>query len=291
MKIEIEKSSGFCFGVVNAIHIAEESLKKETELFCLGDIVHNGQEIKRLKKLGLKTISREEFFRKTNSTVLIRAHGEPTETYQYAAKNNITLIDATCPVVLLLQKKIKKAYEENKQQNGQIVIFGEKGHAEVMSLNGQTGYQAIIIQDESDIREIDFSRPVTLFSQTTRPVNEFNQLAQKIRNRMNGNTPLNIHNTICSQVANRIPKLRKFAKKHDRIVFVAGKKSSNGKSLYAVCKKHNPDSYFISKPEELNPEWFTKAETVGICGATSTPQWLMEEVAESIRKIVLKNQG
>jgi 4-hydroxy-3-methylbut-2-en-1-yl diphosphate reductase len=284
MKIEIERSSGFCFGVVNAIHIAEDSLTKEKELFSLGDIVHNEQEIKRLEKLGLKTITRDAFFRKTNGTVLIRAHGEPTETYQHAAENNITLIDATCPVVLRLQKKIKKAFEQNKKQNGQIVIFGKKGHAEVIGLNGQTGYQAIIVQDESDLAQIDFSRPVTLFSQTTRPVDELIQLAQNIERRMHENIPLTFHNTICSQVASRIPKLKKFADKHDRIIFVAGKKSSNGKSLYAVCKQQNPHSYFISKPEELQPEWFQQVESVGICGATSTPQWLMEKVAETIRQ-------
>lgn len=284
MKIEIDKSSGFCFGVVNAIKIAEESLKKEGQLFCLGDIVHNGEEIHRLVKMGLITVSREEYFTLKNCSVLIRAHGEPPETYKYASENNITLIDATCPVVIKLQKKIKKAYEESKLNKGQIVIYGKKGHAEVVGLNGQTNNEAIILEGEQNLNMIDYTKPVTFFSQTTKSVHEFNRLTEKIKSELNDHVPFKINDTICRQVANRVPKLEKFVSEYELILFVSGKKSSNGRFLFETCRKKNPNTHFISTLEELKPEWLSNVKFVGICGATSTPQWLMENVADWVEK-------
>jgi 4-hydroxy-3-methylbut-2-enyl diphosphate reductase len=284
MKVEIDKNSGFCFGVVNAIKIAEGSLKEGKTLFSLGDIVHNGEEIDRLKKLGLKTITHEEYFNLSDCTVLIRAHGEPPATYEYAAKNNINLIDATCPVVLTLQKRVKKAYDELRNVNGQVIIFGKKGHAEVDGLNGQTNNEAVIVQDESDLAKIDFTRPATLFSQTTRSIDDFIKIGEEINSRMASETHLKINDTICRQVANRVPKLRNFVTHYDLILFVSGKKSSNGKFLYEVCKQKNLNTYFVSSPADLSPDWFKDASTVGICGATSTPQWLMEQVADWIKE-------
>ncbi|NQU88643.1 MAG: 4-hydroxy-3-methylbut-2-enyl diphosphate reductase [Mariniphaga sp.] len=283
MIVEIDKSSGFCFGVVNAIKIAEDSLKNENELYCLGDIVHNGEEINRLEKLGLKTISRKQYFTLKNCSVLIRAHGEPPETYQYAIKNNIALIDATCPVVLKLQKKVLKSYNENKPKKGQIVILGKKGHAEVVGLNGQTNNEAIILQTEEDLNKINYSQPVTMFSQTTQSVDEFKRLAHKIKESSDDNALVKINDTICRQVANRVPKLEKFVSRHDLVLFVSGKKSSNGKFLFEVCKQKNSNTYFVSRTKDLNKDWFKEAKSVGICGATSTPQWLMEDIAEWIK--------
>lgn len=284
MIVEIDKNSGFCFGVVNAIKIAEDSLSDERKLFCLGDIVHNGEEISRLEKLGLITISRNEYFKLENCTVLIRAHGEPPATYEYASKNNIRLIDATCPVVLKLQKRVRKAYDELKNEEGQIVILGKKGHAEVDGLNGQANGEAIIIQDKTDIDKIDFSRPATLFSQTTRSIDEFNLVSEEIKSRIENEAKLKINDTICRQVANRVPKLQSFATRFDLILFVSGKKSSNGKYLFEVCKQKNPNTNFVSNTDDLNPAWFEGISTVGICGATSTPQWLMEQVADWIKE-------
>lgn len=286
MKIEIDNNSGFCFGVVNAIKIAEKSLLNENKLFCLGDIVHNGEEINRLEKLGLKTISRDEYFSLSNCSVLIRAHGEPPETYEYARKNNINLVDATCPVVLRLQRRISGAYKENIAQNGQIVIFGKEGHAEVVGLNGQTNNNAIILQDEPDLDKIDFTKPIAMFSQTTRPVDDFNKLANKIKNKASNIESVQINDTICRQVANRGPKLREFASRHRLVLFISGKKSSNGKSLYKICKQENPNTYFVSRVSELDSAWFKNTTSVGICGATSTPQWLMEDIARWVEKTI-----
>lgn len=282
MKVEIDKNSGFCFGVVNAIKIAEDSLKEKTGLYCLGDIVHNGEEINRLEKLGLKTITRADYFKLSNCTVLIRAHGEPPETYQYAKENNIMLIDATCPVVLKLQKRVRKAFEDFKEENGQIVILGKKGHAEVDGLNGQTNNEAIIIQEKVDLDKIDFSRPATFFSQTTRSIEEFKKIAEEIKSRAGINVPVKINDTICRQVANRVPILQKFVTRYDLILFVSGKKSSNGKFLYEVCKQKNPNTFFVSNTDDLKIDWFKSVGKVGICGATSTPQWLMEHIADWI---------
>lgn len=284
MKVEIDKSSGFCFGVVNAINIAEDSLKERKTIFSLGDIVHNSEEIHRLETLGLKTITHEEYFKLADCTVLIRAHGEPPATYEYASRNNINLIDATCPVVLKLQKRVKKAYDELQDEGGQIIIFGKKGHAEVDGLNGQTNNAAVIVQDKSDLGKIDFSKPVSLFSQTTRSIDDFIKIGEEIGSKIAADAHLKINDTICRQVANRVPKLRNFVTNYGLILFVSGQKSSNGKFLYEVCKEKNPNTYFVSSIGDLNPEWFDGIGSVGICGATSTPQWLMEKVAEWIKE-------
>ena len=284
MRVEIEKKSGFCFGVVNAIKIAEESLWNSDTLYCLGDIVHNGAEIERLQKLGLNAISREDYFQLKNTKVLIRAHGEPPETYDYAAKNNIELIDATCPVVLKLQQRLKKSYIVEQQQQGQIVIFGKEGHAEVVGLNGQADNNAIIIQSMEDVEKIDFTKPITLYSQTTKSVDEFKKISEDIQKKAGNKVQVVIKDTICRQVSNRVPRLKAFVKKFDMILFVAGKKSSNGKFLYEVCSQENPNTKFISQSSELNIEWLKGINSVGICGATSTPQWLMQEVAKTVEQ-------
>lgn len=280
MKVEIDEKSGFCFGVVNAIGKAEKTLKNEQKLYCLGDIVHNGMEIKRLEAAGLESIDQEKFFTLKNCKVLLRAHGEPPATYEYARANNIELIDGTCPVVLKLQERVKKAYDEMQKVNGQIVIFGKKGHAEVVSLDGQTNNQAIIIEDETDLEQVDRNRPAYLFSQTTKSLTKFQMLAQKLQE--SSNKAVIVKDTICRQVSNRVPRMQEFASIHDVIVFVGGKKSSNARILFDVCKQTNPNSYFISAIKEIDRNWFKGKNSTGICGATSTPQWLMEEVAEKI---------
>jgi 4-hydroxy-3-methylbut-2-en-1-yl diphosphate reductase len=285
MKITIDKKSGFCFGVVNAIKMAEDELATEGTLYCLGDIVHNGAEVQRLNNSGMKTISREEYFSMKNCRVLIRAHGEPPETYNYAKENNIELIDATCPIVLNIQKKIKNSCDKLSEIDGQLVIFGKPGHAEVEGLNGQTGHKAIVIQSKEEIDKIDFSRPVVLYSQTTKPLAEFKEIADIIKQRTAGNIPVEIKDTVCRQVSNRAPHLEKFAAEHEVIVFVSGKKSSNGAVLYSTCKRINPCSYLVADANEILPEWFVGVESVGICGATSTPQWQMEEVAAHLESM------
>ena len=285
MKITIDSESGFCFGVVFAIQMAEAELDESGSLYCLGDIVHNNMEVERLSRKGLKIINHEQLKELRDCKVLIRAHGEPPETYQIAIKNNIELIDASCPVVLKLQNRVRSSFEEIGKHNGQVVIYGETGHAEVNGLVGQTGGEAIIITGESDLHKIDFSRPVYLFSQTTKSTEGFEKIRSVIEQRVRevrGNVETEdfiANDTICRQVSNREPQLEKFAARHDVIIFVSGKKSSNGKALYGVCKAVNPDTYFVSEVAEIQPEWFQKAETVGICGATSTPMWLMEDVA------------
>lgn len=283
MIVEIDKGSGFCFGVINAIKAAEDKLKNLDLLYCLGDIVHNGMEVQRLENLGLKSISKEEYFTLKNCNVLIRAHGEPPETYEYAKANNIKLVDATCPVVLTLQRKIKKSYQKQVKQNGQLVIFGKKGHAEVVGLNGQTDYNAIVLESINDIDKIDTSRPVSLYSQTTRRIEDFHEIAIQVQDKIQSGIPVNINDTICRQVSNRVPNLKKFVKRFDIILFVAGQKSSNGQYLYTICKEANPLTYRISQLDEIDKNWFNKnIKSVGICGATSTPQWLMEEVEQWI---------
>lgn len=284
MIIEIDQKSGFCFGVVNAIGKAEEALKGEDMLYSLGHIVHNELEVKRLHELGLQTINQEEFFKLKDCKVLIRAHGEPPSTYEYARKNNISLIDATCPVVLKLQQRVKKAAETMKNENGQLVIFGHLGHAEVAGLAGQTNHEAIIIDHPADYRKLDPSRPVIVFSQTTKSVDDFRKLTQNIRDQSQSGQ-VETHDTICRQVSNRMSHLHKFAARFEVIIFAGGRQSSNAQVLFDVCKKQNERSYFVSSPEEVKSEWFSGVETVGICGATSTPQWLMEKVAEKIRQI------
>ena len=287
MKVEIDASSGFCFGVVYAIKKAEEELEHHGKLYCLGDIVHNNLEVERLKSLGLLTIDHDEFKKLKDCSVLIRAHGEPPETYEIAKRNNITLLDATCPVVLRLQHRIKLGSEEMKPIDGQIVIYGKEGHAEVNGLVGQTKGKAIVVGTINEIEKIDFSKPVTIFSQTTRNNEGYIEVINEIKRRMEeyGSPVLNSHNTICRQVSSRREELRKFSKAHDVIIFVSGKKSSNGKVLYNVCLNENPRTYFVSELTELDKSWFKKEDEVGICGATSTPRWLMEKIAEEIRLI------
>ncbi len=286
MKVTIDDNSGFCFGVVYAIQMAEDELSDSGQLYCLGDIVHNDIEVKRLTDKGLKIINHEDLQHLHDCTVLIRAHGEPPETYLTALKNNIQLLDASCPVVLKLQNRVKVAYDKNSSDKAQIVIYGIPGHAEVNGLMGQTNKEAIIITTENDLEKIDFTKPIILFSQTTKSTDKFYQIKELIEQRAAavGNTSVLSNDTICRQVSNREPQLEKFSQKHDVIIFVGGKKSSNGKVLYQVCKNANAKSFFISSIEELQDEWFANCESVGICGATSTPMWLMEEVADTIRK-------
>ena len=290
MNIEIDSNSGFCFGVVKAIEIAEKELKKSNSLYCLGDIVHNDAEVKRLKEKGLKTISHNEFKTLKNTKVLLRAHGEPPETYEIAKQNNIELIDASCPIVLNLQKKIDKAYHDFSSTTGQIVIFGKEGHAEVIGLLGHTGNRGIVISEEKDLDKIDFSKPINIFSQTTKSRNSYHNIIEKIKERMLkevGNDEINfiINDSTCRAVSNRDVFLKDFAKIHDIIIFVSGRKSSNGKVLYEVCKNQNDRSYFVSETEELRKEWFKESNSVGICGATSTPTWLMKKVKNAIENL------
>ena len=290
MKIEIDNNSGFCFGVMRATTTAETELTKQQPLYCLGDIVHNGQEVERLTRLGLITIDHAQLAQLHDVRVLLRAHGEPPHTYELAQKNNITIIDATCPVVLKLQQKIKQAYI--KHPEAQIVIYGKIGHAEVIGLEGQTDGNAIVIEDENDINKIDFNHPIILFSQTTKSIEGFNQLVEVIKAKFSQNnsqlstldsqlengTHFEYHDTICRNVANRIPNIRSFATKFNIVLFVAGAKSSNGKVLFNECLSVNPHTYLVSSPEQIDSKWFDGAESVGICGATSTPKWLMEAI-------------
>ncbi len=289
MNVTIDKYSGFCFGVIHAIEMAERKLEKHGQLYCLGDIVHNGMEVKRLSGKGLKIITHEEFKQLHNCNVLIRAHGEPPETYNIAIKNNITLIDASCPIVLKLQSKIRKGYEEMIQKNGQIVIYGKLGHAEVNGLVGQTDNTAIIVDKNEDIEQIDFTRPIRLYSQTTKSIDGLARIIKKINYRIkesnNGKEIDFVSNdTICRQVSNRSTQLKEFSHNFEVIIFVSGKKSSNGMFLYNLCKSVNPRTYLVAEPSEINKEWFATVKNVGICGATSTPMWLMEEIARIIKE-------
>ena len=273
--IEIDQHSGFCFGVVYAIEMAEDRLRETGELYCLGDIVHNDKEVERLEALGLKVIDHDRLRALRNATVLIRAHGEPPETYRIAMENNLELIDASCPVVLKLQNRIRQAHDEDRQ----IVILGKKGHAEVNGLVGQTQQQAIVVSSLEEAEALEVEGPVSLFSQTTKSTQLLYQLKEKMAEKFEDFT---FNDTICRQVSNREPELRKFSEKHDVIVFVSGKKSSNGKALYGTCQAVNPRSYFISDVDELQLDWLMGASSIGICGATSTPMWLMEQVATFI---------
>ncbi len=289
MQIEIDEKSGYCFGVEFAIQMAEDEIAEGKELYCLGDIVHNTMEVERLFEKGLRTISREELKNLKDHKVLIRAHGEPPETYQIALENNIELIDASCPVVLKLQNRVKKAYDLAKKKEGQLVIYGQLGHAEVIGLTGQTKNEAIIVMGDDDLKKIDFEKPITLFSQTTKSTKGFYRLKSLIEERIQNSEQLSIedfnaHDSICRQVSNREPNMEKFAKKHDVILFVAGKKSSNGQALYQVCLTHNERSYFIESEKDLDSSWISSEDSIGICGATSTPNWLMEQVASFLRK-------
>jgi 4-hydroxy-3-methylbut-2-enyl diphosphate reductase len=283
MKVEIDKNSGFCFGVTRAIKTVEETLKKGGHLYCLGDIVHNSEEVNRLEGIGLETIDYEKYFTLKNCKVLLRAHGEPPSTYEYARENQIELIDATCPIVLTLQKRIRQAWMKMQEKHGQVVIYGKKGHAEVTGLSGQIHDHAIIVENEEDLDRIDMKKPSVLFSQTTKAPDDFKQVADMLKSRSKGKTEVN--DTICRQVSNRGPLLKSFAARYDVIIFVGGKKSSNARYLFEVCRQVNPDSYFIAAPEELDKIWFSGQNSVGVCGATSTPQWLLEKVAACILQI------
>ena len=290
MRVEIDNNSGFCFGVVNAIQLAEKELSQNEKLYCLGDIVHNSAEVERLKNKGLVTIGHEQLKTLNNCKVLLRAHGEPPETYEIAIKNNIQLIDASCPVVLKLQNNIKLGFDAILRKGGQIVIYGKEGHAEVNGLVGQTNGKAIVIGSADDLHKIDFTKPVNLFSQTTKSIEGFYAIQEEIKNRMiaaQGTEDIEFiaNDTICRQVSHRQPQLREFVKKHDIVIFVSGKKSSNGKMLYQVCKEENPNTHFVSDTDELQAEWFINARSVGVCGATSTPRWLMEEIAHKINQL------
>jgi 4-hydroxy-3-methylbut-2-enyl diphosphate reductase len=283
--IEIDEDSGFCFGVVNAIKKAEEELDEKGGLYCLGDIVHNSDEVERLAKKGLKIIDHDDLSKLTNTKVLLRAHGEPPATYKVAAANNVEILDATCPVVLALQKRILKAWTENPK--AQIVIYGKKGHAEVNGLVGQTQGEAIVIEHEDEIENIDYSKPIYLFSQTTKSIEGFKKLVDEIKSRMDEGVDFVYYDTICRQVANRMDNIKKFAREHDLVFFVSGKKSSNGKVLFEECKKQNANTYFVSSADEVDANVLAdKPKLIGICGATSTPKWQMQEVKDKLKNII-----
>ena len=280
MLIEIDEHSGFCFGVTTAITKAEEQLASSNTLYCLGDIVHNGMECDRLLTMGLRTINHEQLADLHNTKVLLRAHGEPPSTYTVAESNGIDIIDATCPVVLQLQRRIKQQYAQNP--NAQIVIFGKPGHAEVLGLVGQTEGNAIVVADFEDVKKLNFSKDIYLYSQTTKSVDEFHRIIDYIQEHISTDCVFKSFDTICRQVANRMPNIQEFAKRHDVILFVCGRKSSNGKVLFNACKQVNKNSYLVEGPEEINHEWLKDVNSVGICGATSTPKWLMERCAKAI---------
>ncbi|MBN2746280.1 MAG: 4-hydroxy-3-methylbut-2-enyl diphosphate reductase [Bacteroidales bacterium] len=294
MQINIDTNSGFCFGVVNAIETAERYLENHDELYCLGDIVHNNMEVERLEKMGLKTITHDDLAQMKNATVLLRAHGEPPSTYETAVKNNITLVDASCPVVLRLQNRVLKGWENIRKMNGQLVIYGKEGHAEVLGLDGQTDGNAIVIGSPADLDKIDFTRPIELFTQTTKGKEGFTAIIQAIEQRIEAEgteIPFIVNDSLCGAVSNRAPQMREFSAKNDVIIFVSGQKSSNGKYLYSVCQEINKQSYFVSSPDEISPNWFSPETTsVGVCGATSTPMWLMENVAKKVEEITTAKQ-
>ena len=315
MTIEIDSGSGFCFGVTTAIKKAEEELAKGSTLYCLGDIVHNGMECERLKQMGLVTINHDDMARLHNVKVLLRAHGEPPATYELARRNNIEIIDATCPVVLQLQKRIKKQYlsryevqgtrcenssEMEKDAQGdlaprtshlvpridsQIVIFGKRGHAEVLGLVGQTEGKAIVIENFEEVERLDFTRDIYLYSQTTKSLDELHRIIEYIQQHISPAATFRSFDTICRSVANRMPNISQFASRHDLILFVCGRKSSNGKVLYNECRRINPNTYLIEGPNEIDPSWLNDVETIGICGATSTPKWLMEQCRDAIEAL------
>jgi len=290
MKVTIDKYSGFCFGVVYAIQMAEDILEKEDQLYCLGDIVHNNKEVDRLNDMGLRIINHDDLKDISDCKVLIRAHGEPPETYAIALENNIQLLDASCPVVLKLQHQIKEGYEDIKEIDGQVVIFGKEGHAEVTGLLGQTKNEAIIVTTIQDLEKVDFSKSIYIYSQTTKSPKAYkvisDVIAERVKLAAGENVKYIVHDTLCRQVSGREPQLKQFSKDNEVIVFVSGQKSSNGKMLYQSCKEENDNSYFISDEDEINSDWFNGIDSVGICGATSTPRWLMEDVQNTIENIV-----
>ncbi len=290
IRVEIDNGSGFCFGVTTAIKKAEDELVQGGTLYCLGDIVHNGIECERLREMGLITINHEQMRELHDVKVLLRAHGEPPETYELARRNNIEILDATCPVVLQLQKRIKKQYDSNTshatdaKSAAQIVIFGKKGHAEVLGLVGQTQSSAIVIESFDEVKRLDFSRDIFLYSQTTKSLDEFHRIIDYIQSHIASDATFKSFDTICRSVANRMPNISSFATKHDLILFVCGRKSSNGKVLFNECLRVNANTHLIEAPQEIQPEWLEGIDTVGICGATSTPRWLMEQCRDAILK-------
>jgi 4-hydroxy-3-methylbut-2-enyl diphosphate reductase len=288
VKIEIDSESGFCFGVVKAIHKAEEELGHGNPLYCLGDIVHNSREVERLKSNGLQTIEHDAFANLHGARVLLRAHGEPPSTYTTARENNIEIIDATCPVVLHLQKRIQQQYNELKENPSgqQIVIYGKNGHAEVLGLVGQTEGHAIVIEDMDDVKKLDFSKDIYLYSQTTMSLAEFRLIVDYITRHISPQAHFESFDTICRQVANRIPNIRKFASSHDLIFFVSGKKSSNGKMLFKECLQVNPNSHFIDNKNDIDLSLLNGVSSIGICGATSTPKWSMEEISDFLQSVI-----
>ena len=283
IQVEIDSASGFCHGVVTAIQKAEEELRQGGMLYCLGDIVHNNREVERLTELGLITIDHEQLSQLHDAKVLLRAHGEPPQTYEIAAKNHIQIIDATCPVVLSIQRRIKKEYDK-QEPDTQIVIYGKNGHAEVLGLVGQTQGQAIVIEHMEEAKQLDFSKSIRLYSQTTKSLDEFRKIVDYIQQHISPDATFEYYDTICRQVANRIPNIRRFAASHELVFFVSGKKSSNGKVLFGECLQVNPNSHFIDRPEAIEDRLLEGVSSIGICGATSTPKWLMEEVSEAIKK-------
>ena len=290
MVIEIDKGSGFCFGVTRAIRKAEEELGSGNRLYCLGDIVHNGKECDRLERLGLKSIGHEEFNGLQDSKVLLRAHGEPPTTYSIAEKNNIRIIDATCPVVLHLQERIKQEYLADTNHEKQIVIFGKNGHAEVLGLVGQTEGNAIVIESPDEVSKLDFTRDICLYSQTTKSLSGFNKIVSYIKEHISPTATFTYFDTICRQVANRMSGIQEFASLHDLILFVCGKKSSNGRVLFTQCRNVNARSYMIESAGEIESDWLTNCNSIGICGATSTPKWLMEECKIRIEQLLGGNE-
>lgn len=280
--IEIDDGSGFCFGVTTAIKKAEETLAREETLFCLGDIVHNGKECERLKRLGLKTVTHQELCDMSDTKVLFRAHGEPPATYKSAKERGITVVDATCPVVLNLQKRIKNEYDSDPEHATQIVIYGKNGHAEVVGLVGQTEGTAVVIENLEDAKKLDFGRNISLYSQTTKSLEGFREIVGYISSAISPDAKFKYYDTICRQVANRMPHIRQFAEKHELVLFVCGKKSSNGRVLFGECKSVNPNSYLIDEPSAIDMEWVRNVRSIGICGATSTPKWLMEDCRDAI---------
>ncbi|MDD2602076.1 MAG: 4-hydroxy-3-methylbut-2-enyl diphosphate reductase [Prevotella sp.] len=280
IQIEIDSGSGFCFGVTTAIKKAEEELARSKTLYCLGDIVHNSMEVNRLHENGLITINHDQLKQLHDVKVLLRAHGEPPETYEIARQNNIEIIDATCTVVLALQKRIKQMFDSDP--DGQLVIFGKNGHAEVLGLVGQTNSKAIVVENLEDVKQLDFNHNIYLYSQTTKSLDEFHHIIDYIQSHISEKATFRSFDTICRQVANRMPHIAEFASKHYLILFVSGRKSSNGKVLFKECLRVNPNSYQIESAEEINFDWLRGAKTIGICGATSTPKWLMEECRDFI---------
>ena len=285
MRVVIDDKSGFCAGVVRAISEAERALEQGGEVFCLGDIVHNRVEVQRLESLGLKTIEHSDLDRLSDCRVLIRAHGEPPATYSKAEARNLEIIDATCPVVAALQRRVKRAYEQMQSVGGTVVILGKRGHAEVVGLTGQVAEDAVVVECEADLEQIDFSHPIYFLSQTTQSVTLFNRICEVMKTRLADSSMLTVDDTICRRVSSREEHLRAFARSVDVVIFVCGRKSSNGKVLFEICREENAHSYNIEEASEIDSTWFEGAESVGVCGATSTPLWLMENVAKEIEKL------